>query len=167
MSMPDLGKLLSGAREMQAKLAEVQQRLAERRIEGTAGGGMVQNQPRADLTSAARELADSLDRWDLAQGAADKARRWLEAKEREVSDLEFQVGALRAQLEKLEESYDERRGVAEEELRTHGEETQTLEARLTELGAAFVQPLSSRTDLIDLFARLQSEGTPAAGLRRP
>ena len=41
MSTPDLGKLLSGAREMQSKLAEAQARLATRRIEGTAGGGMV------------------------------------------------------------------------------------------------------------------------------
>ena len=41
MSMPDLGKLLSGAREMQGKLAELQRELASRRIEGSAGGGMV------------------------------------------------------------------------------------------------------------------------------
>ena len=41
MSAPDLGKLLAGAREMQAKLAEVQAELANRRIEGSSGGGMV------------------------------------------------------------------------------------------------------------------------------
>lgn len=41
MSTPDLGQLLAGAKEMQTKLGEVQQGLANRRIEGTAGGGMV------------------------------------------------------------------------------------------------------------------------------
>ena len=41
MSTPDIGKLLSGAIEMQSKLAAVQASLATRRIEGTAGGGMV------------------------------------------------------------------------------------------------------------------------------
>jgi len=41
MSTPDLGQLLAGAREMQTKLGEVQQELANRRIEGTSGGGMV------------------------------------------------------------------------------------------------------------------------------
>ena len=41
MSNPDFGQLLSGAREMQAKLAEAQDALAKRRIEGSAGGGMV------------------------------------------------------------------------------------------------------------------------------
>lgn len=41
MSTPDIGKLLSRAKEMQSKLAAVQASLATRRIEGTAGGGMV------------------------------------------------------------------------------------------------------------------------------
>jgi len=41
MSAPDLGKLLAGAREMQAKMEAVQRDLANRRIEGSAGGGMV------------------------------------------------------------------------------------------------------------------------------
>ena len=41
MSTPDLGELLAGAREMQSKLGEVQEGLAQRRIEGTSGGGMV------------------------------------------------------------------------------------------------------------------------------
>jgi len=41
MSTPDIGQLLAGAREMQTKMQEVQQGLANRRVEGTAGGGMV------------------------------------------------------------------------------------------------------------------------------
>jgi len=41
MNLGDLGKLVSGAREMQTKMAELQRELAQRRIEGSAGGGMV------------------------------------------------------------------------------------------------------------------------------
>ena len=41
MSQPDLSQLLAKAREMQSKLAEVQRELAGRRVEGSAGGGMV------------------------------------------------------------------------------------------------------------------------------
>ena len=41
MSLPDFGKLLSGARDLQGKMAELQQQLAAKRIEGNAGGGMV------------------------------------------------------------------------------------------------------------------------------
>lgn len=41
MSQPDLGALMAKAQEVQAKLAQVQADLARRRVEGSAGGGMV------------------------------------------------------------------------------------------------------------------------------
>jgi len=41
MSQPDLGELMAKAQEVQAKLAQVQADLARRRVEGSAGGGMV------------------------------------------------------------------------------------------------------------------------------
>ncbi|MCZ6464874.1 MAG: YbaB/EbfC family nucleoid-associated protein [Proteobacteria bacterium] len=41
MSQPDVGKLLAQAREMQTKVAALQRELATRRVEGSAGGGMV------------------------------------------------------------------------------------------------------------------------------
>jgi DNA-binding YbaB/EbfC family protein len=39
--MKDMGKLLKQAQQVQAKMAEMQQRLAEKTVEATAGGGMV------------------------------------------------------------------------------------------------------------------------------
>ncbi|HJL17396.1 MAG TPA: protein kinase [Sandaracinaceae bacterium LLY-WYZ-13_1] len=131
------------------------------------GGGHLLEEPTEAAASAARAMAEGLDKWVLARGAADKARRWVEAKEREEEDLEFQVNALRAQLERLETNYEEERSTAEETLRSHGEEVGRLEQRLTELGSAFVEPLRTRRDLSDLFARLQQEGTPAAGVTPP
>ncbi len=41
MSQLDLDQLLARAMEMQTRLAEVQRDLAQRRVEGSAGGGMV------------------------------------------------------------------------------------------------------------------------------
>jgi hypothetical protein len=41
MTPPELGDLLKQAQEAQAKIAELQEALAKRRIEGEAGGGMV------------------------------------------------------------------------------------------------------------------------------
>ncbi len=41
MTGPDLGELLSRAREMQERLARVQRELASRSVEGSAGGGLV------------------------------------------------------------------------------------------------------------------------------
>jgi len=39
--MKNLGNLMKQAQEMQAKMAEVQDRLAELTVEGSSGGGMV------------------------------------------------------------------------------------------------------------------------------
>ena len=39
--MKDIGKLLKQAQQMQAKIAEMQERLAEQSVEASAGGGMV------------------------------------------------------------------------------------------------------------------------------
>ena len=41
MSQPDLGELMQKAQQVQQRLAEVQRELATRRVEGSAGGGMV------------------------------------------------------------------------------------------------------------------------------
>ena len=41
MKPEDLGQLMEKAREMQSRLGELQQELALRRYEGSAGGGMV------------------------------------------------------------------------------------------------------------------------------
>ncbi len=131
------------------------------------GGGALFAEPSQAPAAAARDMGEALDRWYLAKGAAQKAHRWIESKQREISDVEFQVSALRAQLERLESSYEADRASSEEALRLNGQESARLEARMTELGAAFVGPLRQRRDLGDLFSRLEQEGTPAAGIQRP
>ena len=55
--MADLAQLLAKAQEAQAKLAELQHKLAARRIEGSAGGGMV----RAEVSGALRVLKVSIE----------------------------------------------------------------------------------------------------------
>jgi DNA-binding YbaB/EbfC family protein len=41
MSQPDLGEILAKAQQMQERLAEVQRELLRRKVEASAGGGMV------------------------------------------------------------------------------------------------------------------------------
>ena len=41
MSGPDMGKILEQAQQMQARVSELQRSLAARKVEGSAGGGMV------------------------------------------------------------------------------------------------------------------------------
>jgi nucleoid-associated protein EbfC len=62
--MPDLAELLAKAKEAQAKLAEIQRQLAARRVEGTAGGGMV----RAEVSGALRVLRISIEPALFASG---------------------------------------------------------------------------------------------------
>ena len=62
--MADLAQLLAKAQEAQAKLVDLQQKLAARRIEGSAGGGMV----RAEVSGALRVLSISIEPALFASG---------------------------------------------------------------------------------------------------
>jgi DNA-binding YbaB/EbfC family protein len=64
MSAPDLGALLRRAQEVQERMAALQRELARRRIEGTAGAGMV----RAVVTGELRVLEIEIDPQLLASG---------------------------------------------------------------------------------------------------
>ena len=62
--MADLAQLLAKAQEAQTKLAELQHKLAARRIEGSAGGGMV----RAEVSGALRVLRIAIEPALFASG---------------------------------------------------------------------------------------------------
>ncbi|MDQ3033929.1 MAG: protein kinase [Myxococcota bacterium] len=124
--------------------------------------------PSQPLLLAHREVAEALDRWMLAWGTGERARQWVESKQREVKDVEFQTEALRAQLDRLEETYEQDRRGLEESLVTSGREIEGLDKRLMELATSFLLPLRARRELGDLMARLEQDaGTPAAGVPRP
>ncbi len=133
----------------------------------TAGGDRETAEPSQHLVTAYRDVADAMDRWLLAFGASGKARAWVESKQRDVSDLDYQTGAIRSQLERVEAQYDNDRAAQEESLRVSGREMQALEARLMELATSFITPLRARRELGDLVARLETDGTPASGVQRP
>jgi DNA-binding YbaB/EbfC family protein len=80
MTGPDLEGLMARAREMQERLARVQQELAARRVEGSAGGGMVRAVATGELRIVEIEIEPSLleggDRamiQDLAAAAVNDA----------------------------------------------------------------------------------------------
>lgn len=80
MSQPDLAALLTKAKQMQMRLAEVQRELAQRRIEGASGGGMVTVVATGDLRILEIRIEPSLlasgDRemlQDLAAAAVNAA----------------------------------------------------------------------------------------------
>jgi DNA-binding YbaB/EbfC family protein len=67
----NLGDLMKQAQQMQAKMQEVQQRLAETRIDGTSGGGMVTVTLKGTGELAAIRLDDSLLRPGEGEMVAD------------------------------------------------------------------------------------------------
>ncbi|AKF03773.1 Serine/threonine protein kinase PrkC, regulator of stationary phase [Sandaracinus amylolyticus] len=123
--------------------------------------------PSQALVMMHRELADALDRWLLAHGTAQRAREWVESKQREVKDLEFQTEAIRGQLDRLETSFEQDRKSLEQALEHAGREIDALDKRLMALATRFLTPLRARRELGDLMQRLEQEGTPASGLQRP
>ncbi len=102
-----------------------------------------------------REAHEAMVHWNTAEVSAQKARTWLEGQGQGARDVEFQCDALRAQLEKLESSYEEGRRSVEEALTTTGRELDALDKRLTEIGTYLVTPLRGRPDIADLLQRLE------------
>ena len=122
------------------------------------GGYQELKRPDEAYAKALRDVADAMDRWSLSTGAADKARRWVKAKEDEVNDLEFQVKALRANLERLEGKYSLERQSSEQLLVQGGTEVEQCEKQLMTMASALADQLRVKRELRDLFAQLEREG---------
>ncbi len=122
------------------------------------GGYKQMERPDESYAKALREVADAMDRWSLSTGAADKARKWVKAKEDEVQDLEFQVKALRGNLERLEGKYLLEKQSSEQLLVKGGAEAQECEKQLMTMASALADQLRVKRELRDLFAQLEREG---------
>ncbi|MEO0322604.1 MAG: protein kinase [Myxococcota bacterium] len=168
-AVQSLAEDLSAAREtVRDARAEVQPYLdAESQAKGAYRTGLAQladrggfrtlEVPDPGYAATLHAIADAVERWHLAHGSADKARRWVEAKEREVKDLDFQIQALRANLAKVEQSYDARRDTSEEALTRGGAEAAEREQELIGLAARFCDALRGEGSLHDLFRKLEAE----------
>lgn len=178
-AMSVLGTDLSAAREAaRAAMHEVQPyfdaatsgerayREAHRKL-AAIGGLQEADRPAQMIVIATREVADAMDRWLLAWGTGERARQWVETKQRDVKDLEFQTESIRAQLDRVEAGYEGERKALEESLRSAGREIEALDKRLMDLATRFLTPLRARREVSDLMVRLEEAGTPAEGVARP
>jgi DNA-binding YbaB/EbfC family protein len=100
MSQPDLAALLAKAKEMQSRLADMQRDLAQRRVEGAAGGGMVTVVATGDLRILEVRIEPSLvaggDREMLQDLVAAAVNAALANAQRMVQEeLQRNPGALR------------------------------------------------------------------------
>ena len=113
--------------------------------------------PTAEIVQAFRDTADTMDRWLLARGAGEKARVWIASKERDVTDLEFQVEALREQRQRVESQYEEDRSALEIGFLENGKQIEKLDQELMHLGGQIAAPLRPRGELGDLFVELEAD----------
>jgi len=124
----DLERIEQESRSAAEAYAEAQRELLT--WEGRSG----QTEPHSHLARAYRACAEAVEAWLSARKREGLAQTRAENEERTVSDLEFQIGELRAALANHERSVD----------------------RLLELAAELCSPLRTRPELGELFGSLES-----------
>ncbi len=122
-------------------------------------------EPYVDLAKAYRNAAAAVDVWLKAKEEEKKATTLRETNERTVSDLEFQIQALRAALGTHEKEVETERIVCEKQIIELGKQIDQLEAKILALATKFCEPLRSRSELSPLFQELEADaatGTSSA-----
>jgi tRNA A-37 threonylcarbamoyl transferase component Bud32 len=112
--------------------------------------------PSADIAAAFRAVAETMAQWQHTRATAEKAQRWIAAREQAVKDLEFQVEALRAQRQRVEETYEQEQDAIDATLVENGKQISALDDELMRLGERLAEPLRPRAELGPLFAELES-----------
>ncbi len=153
---------LRSAREQKTRTEE-ESRLARTRFEAAHKEAMFWegragfHEPSADLASAYRTLADSVDEWIALRQEERRAEEYVEAAERAANDLDFQIRELRSALQKHEAELDDERAKCEERIANFGKDADRLETELLELTTRFCNPLRARPELAPLFKELETE----------
>ncbi len=119
--------------------------------EGRSGMQM----PYRELAAAYRKMADLVDHWTQAVDLEKQAIAWAEAKEQEVTDLDFQIQELRTHLQQFEAGIEQEHLTLEQKVATQGQRAGELEQALMEVAAIFCAPLRERPELGPLFTELE------------
>jgi len=126
--------------------------------EGRSG----QVEPYPQLARAHRGCAEAVEAWLTARTLERTARAVVEEKERTVTDLDYQIAALRGALASQERGIDRNRDATQKRLVELNAGAERAEGGLVQLATRFCEPLRARPELGPLFQQLESE---AAGHR--
>ena len=113
--------------------------------------------PPATCSACCASWPTASDRWQLARGASEKARAWLEGKRQEVTDLDFQVKSMREVLERTETTMSANKAASEQALMDSGRAVEDFEQRLLGLAGHYCEALRMRPELGDLFQQLETQ----------
>ena len=112
-------------------------------------------EPYKDLSDAYRAAASAVDAWIAAREDEKKAIASSESYDRAVSDLEFQIGELRAALANHEQSIEAEQMQCERTISDAGKLADQLETELVAMTTKFCEPLRRRPELSPLFKELE------------
>jgi serine/threonine protein kinase len=161
----DTSKAKDEVRVVEAHVATVRERTGQAAARYIAShieilrweGRSAFQEPYSDLAQAYRQAGSAVDLWVKAREEEKKAEVLRESNERAVSDLDFQIQALRAALATHELEIEEERGVCEKQMIMLGKKADQLEAELLGLAIRFCEPLRGRPELSPLFEQLEAD----------
>lgn len=163
-AMDTLGQDASRAREEVQRAKELEARYAEQLARVGEPFAQIHAKVAAAPPVVSPELVAlyraGLEALEQAGEVAIEHRRavaYLQSKEREVSDLEFQIQALRAQLARLSQSSEDEKSETLKLVEALGAEVAAIEQTLINDASELANALRGRADLNDLFIELEAD----------
>ncbi len=119
-------------------------------------------EPYSQMADAYRRCATAVDAWLVVRKQERAAHDVFEDKTRMVSDLDYQIGELRAALAHYEQSIDRDREAARQRIVELAADAERMEGTLVQLATKFCEPLRTRPELGPLFQKLEAEAVAQA-----
>ena len=163
-AMDALGVDLSRAREESQRAKDLERQYAEHLKHGSGPFSQVHAKilasppvPSQELLGLYRAAAQAIEQALSATTEHGRATAYLQAKEREVTDTEFQIQELRAQLDRLSQTAEEEKGLIQKQVEVLGIEMAKIEKSVISDASTLANALRGRPELRELFAELEAD----------